>query len=52
MTLDVNNSHFTSCTNHLSHQGMFSGIYCTTQELFIMKMLNSSGTTLLQVANK
>jgi hypothetical protein len=36
----------------LPYQGMFSGICCTTQELFIMKMLDLSGTALLQVASK
>jgi hypothetical protein len=45
MTLDVNNSHFTVAQITLPHQGMFSGIRCTTQELFLMKMLDSSGTT-------
>jgi len=36
----------------LPHQGIFSGICCTIQELFLMKMLDSGGTTLLQVASK
>jgi len=31
----------------LPHQRMFNGICCETQELFLMKMMDLSGTTLL-----